>query len=390
VQFNIQNIFKIFLFVWILFIPMKTAIYPISYVLMVLVFLYYLISYKKINDFKKLLIRYKTTIYIFFLIVFSMTISNVLSPITNTLSWRTELNYVFRYFLIFIMLLFLYRENFFTKRFVIVSILVSLGLQGIDGVYQAFTHYDFIKHNFGSLSKGLAAAVFHKNAFGMFMAIGASLSLSLLFYKKKYSLNYVETIIIFILLCLFIFDLLFSSSRASWLFFTTFITFFTLLNYKKIKLSYLFFLIISIAIIAIIFYYIPSLHHRMLQLLHGNSSHRYEIWKNTIFLIKENVFFGHGLMTAKQLHLKPDPSVHNSILEILLFLGIVGLVFYTMLLWNILKICLTNKNSIHTALFFSFLVITQFDDSIIKSIVTLSSLTLFAFFIFSQEKKSLA
>ena len=384
-SFNIQNLFKFFLVIWVIFIPMKTVFYVASYVGMILIFLYYIFIHKKYQVLLEIIKQYKTIILLFSLIILSMTISNAISSYASFISWRAELNYIFRYFLIFMVLIFFYKESFFTKRFLLIIILVSLGIQAVDALFQAYYHYDIIKHHSGSFTRGLKGAVFSRNSFGMFMAIGSSLTFGLLFNAKKYNLDRVEILFTILLLILFVIDLLFSYSRASWLFFTTFIIVFLIINYKKVKLVHILLFFILIFMIALLFYNNGTLYYRLIQLLHGNSPQRLAIWSNALSLIKENMVFGYGLMTAWALHIKPDPSIHNSILEILLFLGLLGFIFYSLLLWHIFKTCLKNKNDIQIALFFSFLVITQFDDSIIKSIVTLSSLTIFAFFIFTKK-----
>ena len=383
--FSIQNLFKFFLAIWVIFIPMKTVFYVASYIGMVLIFIYYIFAYKKYNILLEIMKQYKITIFLFFLIILSMTISNAISSYTSFISWRAELNYIFRYFLIFMVLIFFYKESFFTKRFLLITILVSLGIQAIDALFQAYYHYDIIRHHFGSLTRGLSGAVFNRNPFGMFMAIGSSLTFYFLFYTKKYNLNRTQILTLAMLFIIFIINLLFSYSRASWLFFITFILIFFIMNYKRIKSRDFLLFFTTIIIIALLFYYNGNLHYRLIQLLDGYSSRRFEIWSNAVLLIKENIIFGYGLMTTWALHLKPFPSVHNSILEILLFLGLLGFIFYSLLLWHIFKTCLKDKNDIQITLFFSFLVITLFDDSIIKSIATLSSLTIFAFFIFTKK-----
>jgi len=107
-------------------------------------------------------------------------------------------------------------------------------------------------------------------------------------------------------------------------------------------------------------------------------------------MIKQKLLFGHGLMTFSDIGKiggEYYSGVHNSILEILFFLGLFGFIAYTNLIWKILKKIISNKSTIQIALFFAFLTITQFDQSIIKGIASLSSLTVFAFFIFTQEQK---
>ncbi len=391
-MYILPTLFKIFLFIWIIFIPMKTFFYPLSYVFMVIIFLVHLFRNNRIYKFKEMLYTYKNILIAFLLIIISMTISNISSPLSNLLSWHTEFNYMFRYLFIFLILSFLYKEKFFSKKFILISILSSLLLQATDGIYQAIFHYDFIKHHVSSTATGLTGAVFHRNPFGMFMAIGASISFGLVFYYKKFELKKMEIFFLCSAFTIFIFNLLFSYSRASWLFFLTFLVVLLVQNYKKLNRYHIGALISILALVIIVFLDNEHLLSRFNSLINANSSHRFAIWTHTINLAKERILLGHGLMTFAStlgqikiggIH---HSGVHNSILEIFLFLGLFGLIAYTFLLWNIFKRILLNQSAIQLSLFFAFLVITQFDQSVIKGIIPLSSLVLFAFFIFSYKQ----
>ncbi len=389
-NFNLNTLFKISFFIWVLFIPAKTSFYPISYVFMILLFLIYIFFYKKTIQFTKIVYEQKTILISFSFIILSMTISNFISPISTFLSWKTEFHYVFRYLIIFLILLLFYRERIFTKRFLIITIFISLLLQGIDGIFQAIYHFDFIKGCHGNLQDGLTGSVFQRNPFGMLMALGGSLSIGFISYQKQIILKKIMPLSIFFMI--FIFNLIFSYSRASWLFFISYLGVLLLLNYKRINKYTLFFILIFLSILITIFMTNENLLLRFHSLIEEDSSHRFEIWAQTIDTIKQRLFFGHGLMTFSNSVGKVNgirfSGVHNSILEITLFLGLFGFAAYTNLLWQIFKKIFANKNTIQLALFFAFLVITQFDESVIKGIIPLSCLTIFAFFIFSQDKKT--
>jgi len=389
---NLNILFKISIFIWILFIPMKTSFYQISYASMILLFLIYIFTNNKLTHFTQILHEQKTVLIAFSFIILSMTISNLVSPISTYLSWKTEFYYVFRYLFVFLILLFFYKEGVFTKRFLIIAIFTALLLQGADGIFQAIFNYDFIKNHESGLQAGLTGATFYRNTFGMFMAIGASLSIGFIFNRKQIMLRRNDTIVLSIFFVVFIFNLIFSYSRASWLFFVAYIGILFLSNYKKINRYHMLFLISFLSIGVIIFASNQNLLLRFHSLLEGNSSYRFEIWAYTLDMIKQKLFFGHGLMiffdTIGKIKIGGmyHSGVHNSILEILLFLGIFGFAAYSNLLLKVLIKIISNKNTIQLALFFAFLTITQFDQSIIKGIVSLSPLTIFAFFIFSQDR----
>lgn len=378
---------KFFFIVFIVFIPIKTTFYQASFIGLVITFLFYCFYYSKINVLKELLLSYKHISISFFLILLSMTISNSLGKFVTIDGWIIQFHYLFRYFLLFMMLIFFYKEKLISHRFITWLILCALSLQGLDGLYQAFFGYDFIKGHVGSIYSGLSGATFNRNNFGFFMAIGASISTGLLFYKNTYQLTTFNFVTLIALLLLFLFNLLFSYSRASWLFYIVFIFVMTTLDYKQFsKKNYLVFFIIFILIVSI-FLYFDNLSSRLIQLFQMRDGGRMPIWNDALNLIQKNYIFGYGLMTYDYIASQPKLSIHNSVLEIILFLGIFGFITFTILLYFILKEIIQNKNNFYLALFFAFLVITQFDNSIIKGITSLSSLALFAFFIFADKTK---
>ncbi|WP_067177507.1 O-antigen ligase [Sulfurospirillum sp. UCH001] len=376
---------KFFLFMWIAFIPMKTSVYQISFIGILGVFFTYLFLHKKILILKSIFIEHKNIVFSFGIILISMTISNSLSTVTTIDSWSAEFHYVFRYFFIFVILIFFHKESIISKKFVLFTVLFSLSFQGIDGISQALFEYDFIKHNVSSINDGLSGATFNRNTFGFFMSIGVSVCTGLLFYNQRYKLTYINIYILSILLFIFLFNLLFSYSRASWLFYGVFFLILCFAEYKKIsKKHFLIFLVIAI-LIALVFFYYDNLFFRLGQLFKMEDSGRIPIWKDVIDLIKQNYIFGYGLMSYASIASQPILSVHNSILEILLFVGLFGFISFALLLYFILREIIQIRNHFYLALFFAFLVITQFDNSIIKSITTLSSLSIFAFFIFAKN-----
>ncbi len=382
-----QILTKFFILIWVVFIPMKTSYYQISAVLIMIMF--FIEIFKK-KDFYPFFIRYLDISKTFSIIVFIMILSNILNHITALNSWIVIFQYVFRYFFIFIIFLYFYEKKIISKKFLLVAVLISLSIQALDGSIQAIYNYDLFKHNLGSLNTGLTGGTSNRNIFGAFMAIGSSIMLGIIFYKNKFKLTIKYTILGYILMLLFQANLLFSYSRASWLFHIVFIICIFAFDYKKIKLSYLYLLFLSGIFFFVLFYFDPSLSHRLNQLLNGYSSHRFEIWKNAITFIKKSPIIGYGIMSYKSIGAPSSSvpyvtSIHNSIFEILFFVGFLGLVAFTNMLYKIFKIVLKFKNKMYISLFFACLTITQFDQSIIKSITFLSSLAIFSFFIFSKK-----
>ena len=88
-KLNYINIFKFFLYTWVLSIPFKNSVYQISTALIVLFFIFYLIKKKNIYI---LIENWKETILLsigFFAVIFSMILSNILNPeMLDNKSWH--------------------------------------------------------------------------------------------------------------------------------------------------------------------------------------------------------------------------------------------------------------------------------------------------------------
>ena len=206
----------------------------------------------------------------------------------------------------------------------ILFILISLGIQGLDGVYQSFVGYDLFKHNLGSFAEGLTGATFNRNTFGFFMGLGVLTTYFLLI--KKFSLDMKNGIVI-ILFIIFIFGILFSYSRATWVAVFICLFLYIIINYKKINLKYLIILVTMCIAIFYLFNFSDYLSTRFHSLASGDSSNRYEIWLKAIEMISQKPLFGWGIESWKVFGLKEYAGIHNIYLEILFSLGILGFFF---------------------------------------------------------------
>lgn len=389
IKISYGHIYKFLLFIWILFIPMKDSIYQIAITLLLCIFLLEL-SYRNNRIILRALIsQYKDTAFALVFIIASMSVSNILG-IHAPKAWHLETMYLLRYGLIFFILLYGYSKNYFSLFTLTMMIVVSLSLQTFDGLYQHFFNIDFLRGTVVEDGEWLTGAVFYYNPFGMIMGLGAGIILTLLIN------NYKQTIIpstlgiagLLFLLCSFLYTMLFSLSRASWIAFIAFVATLIVLNYKHISKKFLLgFCIITLCIV--LFALIDaSLLHRITQLLQGDSSNRYDIWRSTLKAFNQSPYFGYGLDCFK--FAVPSQSqfngVHNSLLEILLCLGIVGLCVFSYALFLSLREIYRQKASHYFAFFMFLMVVSQFDHSIISSKIFLSILTLFTFFVFSHRQ----
>lgn len=380
----IKNTFNVILFMWVISIPFKNALYQISVILLIIFFLIYIMINKDYDYFKSILYKYKDLLLISIFILLSMTISNFINDISNKNTWITEVNYIYRYMFVFIILIYFYSKKFFSEKSLVIFILIALLIQGLDGVFQSIFGHDLFKDRIGSLTEGLTGATSNRNTFSFFMGLGVLIS-SFLIVKN---IIYKKQIFIFILLfSIFFYCTLFSYSRTTWLALFIIFLLFSIFNFKNIKLKHILYILVFIIIVSILFFYFDSLNKRLILLLNGYSSNRYEIWMHALKVIEQKIFFGWGLDSYKIIGLKDITAVHNSVLEILVFLGFFGLVIYTILVYFIMKEIYFYKQFELGYMFIFLSFSSQFEQSITSGKVFISSLVIFMFFVFRQRVK---
>lgn len=375
-EMNEQLLFKSFLFLWIMSIPFKNVVFQISSVLMVLYFVYHVL---KTKDFIVLKSNFNQTIFLFVgftLIIFTMLLSNVINlEILDKKSWSLIFMFIYRYGLMFIILAYFYKFDYFSKKDIVLFCVLSFSFLGLTGVYQVINHPEVI---FG---EGIVGTLDNRNAFGLSIGMGFVLSLLLIQDRK---------ILGFLLISFFTFLMIFSFCRSSWVasFSAAFVLF--LLNYKDFRLKHLGYLFLFLGFLLLLYFSFDSFQLRFAQLLEGNSSNRTEIWKHTIVLIQKSIVFGYGMDSWKNIadsYLLQFPDSHNMILEILIKTGIIGLIACVLTIGVVLIKIFKTKNYILLPIATYFLVITQFDFGAFGSKELLSFLTIFVFYIYSDSFK---
>ena len=148
-------------------------------------------------------------------------------------------------------------------------------------------------------------------------------------------------------------------------------------------------LIFLLFAVTILFLSDDHLLHRLTLLLQGNSSSRTTIiWPYTIDKIVDYPILGYGIDTYKLLfspgHVAGrHAGVHNLMLELLLYTGLIGFSIFTYLIWITFKESFTRDKILYFILFLSFIILMQFDGSLIDSKVHLNIFILILFFIYS-------
>ncbi len=383
---NQYSIYNFLLFIWVVSVPFKNAFYQISTALLVLFLIVYVVLKKDYIHLKQLLFKYKSLFFILFLLLCSMTISNLVNDMIGTKAWIIELSFIYKFVLLLLSFLFFYSKDFFSRKTLLFFIIISLSIQVFDGIYQSIYGYDFFKHNIGDLQKGLTGATYGRTVYGFFM--GLSTIIFYLSIDKNYLLNKKNIFFIFMLL-ISIFCLLFSYSRGAWVSLFIVLASAFLINIKSLNKNQFILIFLLVLIVFIVFLNIDSLANRFNLLINNNSSYRYDIWLHTINLIEEKPFLGWGIDAFRTYGYRSFTSVHNSLLEILFTMGLVGFI-----LWGIFHIIILKRIYYNYDLMsFYFLIFifinTLFDRSVTTGKVFWSIFVLLLFFIFTKEKKEL-
>ena len=385
--------FQIFLSIWIFSIPLKNALYQLSTILIIILFLVHYFYHKEKEILIDILYTYKKLWIVFLLFIASMTLSTLLG-----ISEKDELFEIFKYFyrypLILMVLFYFYKQSFFSKRYLLSLIFVVLFINSLDGLYQYVMGIDFILNKPPDNSSLLTGAVYHHNPFGLFMATGAMMSLVLFFDNTNYTICKYNKTIYFISLLIFLFTLFHSQSRSAWVMFGIFSMLYIFLYIKHNGINKkLFYTLSTLLIVSIMFFLIDdNLSHRLMLLLQGNSSGRTSIiWPFTIDKIMDSPILGYGINSYKILassaSIPGHAGVHNLSLELLLYTGIVGGFIFLSLVLLVLKESFSKDKIIYFIFFLSFIILMQFDGSLITSKIHLNVFILILFFIYSFKLK---
>ncbi|MDR0408292.1 MAG: O-antigen ligase family protein [Campylobacteraceae bacterium] len=374
------HFFATVLFAAILSIPLANVqIYPKAMVVLILLTCLYIFSFKRVHAFLNILLLYKDLVILIATLSACMIASMFLNRITSSYSWDGVYQVIFIHFFGLLALLFFYREGLFErgKKLILFFMILSFGIELISGFAQIFFQLNFIKGIFGSLQDGLTGTTINRNIFGFYMAFGTVLVFfKIMKLQKAIKMRYL------VLQILFLVGLLFSYSRASWVFVFAFMLSYTALFFKQMRQKDILLFLSVFFLFAIAFVFSDALGDRFSSMIEGDSSNRFEIWQTTIQLIKQKLLLGYGVRNF-DFEITGAYFPHNFILDILYSVGILGFsVSVVLLILTYKEIIKTNL--IYLPLFFSFFAIMQFDHDI-TSRRALSMLMLFAFFIFSKR-----
>ncbi|MFA5156171.1 MAG: O-antigen ligase family protein [Candidatus Omnitrophota bacterium] len=218
-----------------------------------------------------------------------------------------------------------------------VIFLFSAFLIGIDGIFQRFSGMDFLRHRVLFVIEGklpsISASFSHYNSLGAYLTVALPLAVSLMFYSGLKRIFKSGLIIETALLgtCL-----LMTSSRGSWLGFTSALFFMLFLRSNGRRLLVLF--AIFVAAITLI----QGLRERaILTFQPRGDADRLIMWETALRIIKGTPFFGKGVGTFMDYFHKYTPELyvqyaHNCFLQLWAETGIFGLLSFLLFIGSIL------------------------------------------------------
>lgn len=373
-------VFKTVLFIWVVSLPFKNAIYQISFVMLDLFFITHLLCTQNFGIIKDILYKTRFLGLAFAGIVLSMVISNLLNPeYLSSKSWSHTILFIFRYGLIFVALAYFYRLDYFSKKEIIYFIFAGLILLGMTAVFYLAITPGLVSH----ISGGLSGSLGSRTGFGLFVGLGFVLSFVLI--KNKILMPF--------LVIFFTFFTVFSFARSSWVASTVAIAIFLILKFKKIEKKHIILLITLAILIAIFYLSYSSLQNRVEALISLNTTYRTLIWQYSLDMILQNPLFGYGISSFGNLPNSPilqSPdwnSTHNLILETLLYTGIFGSIFCLYMITMTFIKAFKTKNYELFSVFTYLFIISQFDFGAYMSKELLSFIVIFTFLTYLDDFK---
>jgi len=372
-----QVAFCAILAIFCMSVTFKNAIYQIFSVLIGLFFIIYIIKTRKFEPAKMILKECRWLSVCFVGIFLSMIISNLLNlDILQRHSWDTALLFPVRYGLIFFALAYFYTLGFFDENFILKSIFIGLLLLAIIGLIQLAMQYDTIF----SVKGGFKGTFSHRNNFGFLAGLG--LVMSVVFVK--------DNLIRIALIAVFLFLTIFSFSRGSWVGAFGAILIYGFLNLKFLNKKHVIAIILLIIALLSIYLLSSGLQARFQTLLEGDSAGRWRLWKFCLNLFYEKPIFGYGIDILRGFERPFSVDYpHNIWVEILLYTGLFGFIFYFGSILTTFFTCSKHKQISILAALFYLLIVTQFDHGAYMSKTFLSFVTLFTFLAFVPKFKEL-
>lgn len=267
-----------------------------------------------------------------------------------------------------------YLAQIFLKRrqvlILLVVIILSGFLLGIDGIYQKITGSDFIWGYLQTRSSNFLApraSFAHYNDFATFLNVVFFITIAFLMHFKR---NRGVQTLLTLLLALIIINIFLTQSRGAWFTFFMVNIFLIGLHWNKND-KLLFFISLTIFLIGI--FTVPFLRQRLFFIwAKGGDADRFKVWTVALTMFKESPWLGKGIGTFmalfRQYEILLPQYAHNCYLQILAETGVIGFVCFLWFLFTLIRqawsAIIRKSDLIRTGLFAalaSFLIHMFFD-----------------------------
>lgn len=296
---------------------------------------------KKRKEKKSSLIERINILILFFAI--SCILSTLLS-LDFSLSLKALITKVGKQLLIFFIIIETINNNKKIRNILLVFLISSVLIAADTGV-QYFTGKDFLR-GYESQGNRLQASFSTPVGFSGWLITLIPLLLVLIF-SKIFFRRIILKIGFLLLLFLLIFYLGLTYTRSSWLGFILsliLISYFILKNIEKNSKAFAYFLV-TLILFNIIIYLPQSIKQRFfsIPIIQGNILLRINLWKDCLALISDFPIFGIGLNSYSKIitfykSMKANLYPHNSYMQILSEIGIIGLLSFLSLIWKVFRI----------------------------------------------------
>ena len=320
----------------------------------------------------------------FVAVVGSMVLSNYLGRDTTDGYWIPA-HFFVRYGGTFGCLYYLYFKGFFKKEHLYTWLMVSLVIQALMGVQQSFDHYDYLRDRAMIHGNRVYGGTFNPNTFGLLMAIGAAICSWHIMHFRQLSLA--KAAGYGLLLALMGYGLLLSGSRSAWLSYLVFLCVSAWMSaHFRVRHALVGMTALGSTLLLLVGFtdQVPEQLQRILLL---DSSNRTAIWQAAWQYFLASPWTGHGPGGFDQLSGMPYSAIHNCVLEILVYTGLLGLLAYTLLGLGLAQLASRAQSPLLTALLISIAIASLFDHSLFDSKIYLSISVVLVFLLATHRNR---
>jgi O-antigen ligase len=283
----------------------------------------------------------KNVHWAFLSIVVIMVVSNLVNG-QGSEAWRTLATFIVRYWLFFALLSYLYMRRIVDMEFLLAVATVGLLVQFVPFIGQIINGQIFAGQRFQGFTS-------NPNVLGLYAGFGMMVSLHLIVSQESGKKLVLLTAVALGLMATI--ALLASGNRGGWVAVIVALIFYAASQIRqRPKLLITSFATVGLLSVGVLTQ-MAGPKARLAALIDGYSAHRIDVWLNSWTLFKQQPIFGYGLDTRQAL-LKNHfiYSEHNIVLNVMLAMGLVGLLAYGALMFFICWPAVKNRNIIGLSL----------------------------------------